>query len=60
MIAVMRRTKIVATLGPATDPLPQVELGQPIPDIEDYNYTVMDELIDAGVHQRHPYCVVRQ
>ncbi len=44
-----RRTKILATLGPATDPLPSVKPGEPEPKIEDYDYTVMDSLIEAGV-----------
>ena len=44
-----RRTKILATLGPATDPRPKVKKGEPAPKVEDYDYTVMDELIVRGV-----------
>ncbi len=44
-----RRTKIVATLGPATDPLPLAEAGGAEADSEKYDYTAMDQLIDAGV-----------
>jgi len=43
-----RRTKIVATLGPATDPL-VTPPGQTAAGHEEFDYTVMDELVDAGV-----------
>jgi pyruvate kinase len=43
----LRRTKIVATLGPATDPVLKEDTDGNEPE---YDYTVMNELVDAGVN----------
>lgn len=45
----LRRTKILATLGPATDPLAHFQGDKAKASQDDYNYQPMDDLIDAGV-----------
>ena len=45
----LRRTKILATLGPATDPLRNFTGDLATATEDDYDYAAMDALIDAGV-----------
>ncbi len=45
----LRRTKILATLGPATDPLRHYEGDLSKATQDDYDYQAIDSLIDAGI-----------